>query len=236
MSYFSVTLVLFPPVIAAVYIGLILLRRAFSYSEKLPEEFALAVAWVFVVGGLFWLGVYFSDSIFLGFGVPWTWLAAAHFIFAGYGALTITAMTCRVISSKLAQRWIRVLIFIHPVSYLITAGGILGYPYCDELGATGYAFIFITQLGAFFFGKPNRMSKGPLVLFAISLIVPLGTIIPALSWAWGSPIFGIYDMVRYHGVANAIGHVCLGLTAFGWGRPKAHSKPLPSVTEIHLDP
>ncbi|WP_309398290.1 YndJ family transporter [Cerasicoccus maritimus] len=100
MSDLSVILLLAWPTMLAIGAGALLLRRAILLPARLPEEFALAGAWVFVVGSLFWLGVFLSGSTFLGFGAPWTWLTAAHFAFAGFGALTVTALSCRVVSSR----------------------------------------------------------------------------------------------------------------------------------------
>jgi len=211
------------PALLAVATGCILLRRAFARAELLFEEVALAVAWVFVVGSLVWLKVYLSDGTLLGFTAPWTWLAAAHFAAAGYGALTVTALTCRVVSDSRALRILRMLLIAHPVAYLVIAAGISGFPFCSEVGATSYELIFITQLGAFCYGRPDRIARGPRYMLALALIVPVGTLVFAIAWAFGSPIFDQTGMVRYHGLVNAVGHVGLGMAAFAWGRPQAHS-------------
>ena len=223
MSFSTVVAVLALPALVAIFVGLVLLRRAFTRPKVLPEEIALAVAWVFVVGSLVWLGVYLSESTLLGFGEPWTWITAAHFVFAGFGALTITSLSCRVVSKQRSLNVLRVLLIVHPLAYLVTAAGILGFRYCDEIGATSYALIFITQLGAALLGRPNRISRYPLILLIVALAVPLITIVPALAWAWGRPILDMMEMVRYHGIVNAVGHVGLGLLAFALGRPQSHS-------------
>lgn len=191
--------------------------------EVLPEEVALAVAWVFVVGSFVWLAAFLSDSTLLGFGAPWTWLAAAHFAAAGAGALTVTALTCRIVSDPCALAMLRVLLVVHPVAYLVTAAGISGLPYCDELGTVAYMLIFGAQLGGVAFGRPDRIARGPRRLLVVALCVPVATLVPALAWAWGSPMLNLEGMVRYHGLVNAVGHVGLGLAAFGWGRPSARS-------------
>jgi hypothetical protein len=216
------------PIVLAVAMGWILLRRAFARPELLSEEVALAGAWVFVVGSFVWLAVFLNGSTLLGFGAPWTWITASHFAAAGFGALTVTALTCRVVSDTRSLTILRVLLAAHPVAYLVTAAGILGFPYCDELGAASYELIFITQLGAFVFGRPDRIARGPRRLLVLALIVPVGTLLPALAWAWGRPMFDLTGMVRYHGLVSTIGHVGLGLTAFAWGRPQSHS-PIHSV-------
>lgn len=223
MTLPAVVTILAVPVLLAVFVGCHLLRRAFARQELLPEEVALAAAWVFIVGSFVWLGVYLNGSTLLGFGAPWTWLTAAHFAFAGFGAITVTALSCRVVSSSRSLRVLRTLLIVHPIAYLVTAGGILGYRFCDEVGASSYGLIFIAQLGAVVLGRPNRIGRGPLILVVVALTVPLVTMVPALAWAWGRPMFGISGMVRYHGIVNAIGHVGLGFCAFAWGRVSSHS-------------
>ena len=223
MAHTTVIAILTPPILLAIAVGCALWRRAFARPEVLPEEIALAAAWVFVVGSLVWLGAFLSGSTLLGFSAPWTWLAAAHFAFAGFGALTVTAFTCRVVSNRQSLRILRILLITHPIGYLVTAAGIAGVRYCDELGAASYELIFVTQLVAVVLGRPNRVAHGPRFLVVLALTVPVVTMVPALGWAWGSPIFDIAGMIRYHGIVNAVGHVGLGLAAFAWGRPLSHS-------------
>jgi hypothetical protein len=217
-----------PLALVAIGVGITLLRRAFARRELLPEEFALAGAWVFLVGSVLWLGVFLSDSSLLGFYAPWTWLTASHFAAAGFGALTVTALACRTVANARARRVLRVLLVVHPVVYLITAAGISGNPYCSELGAASYAVLFSVQLAAVLFGQPVRIARGPKRLLVAALSVPLWTMVPALAWACGRPLFDLDGMVRYHGLVNAVGHVGVGLVAFAWGRPRTHS-PLRSV-------
>jgi hypothetical protein len=207
----------------AVGMGSVLLRRAFSRTELLTEELALAGAWVFVVASLVWLKAFLSDETLLGFSAPWTWFTASHFAIAGFGALTVTALTCRVVSDTRALTVLRILVIAHPITYLVTAAGISGFPFCDELGAVTYQLLFVAQLGAVVLGKPNRMARNPRGLLIVALVTPVGTLVPALAWAWGHPIFDLSQMVRYHGLVNAVGHVGLGLLAFAWGRPAAHA-------------
>lgn len=223
MTNAAVTAFLAVPALLVMVVGCVLLRRALAKPGFLLEEYGLAVAWVFVVGSLVWLSAFLSGSTLLGFGAPWTWLAAAHFAFAGFGALTVTSLCCRVVSSRRALGILRALLIAHPIVYLVTAAGISGYRYCDELGAFGYEVIFVTQVGAIVFGRPNRMKQGPRVLLLFALTVPVFTLVPALAWAWGRPFLDMFEMVRYHGVINAIGHIGLGFAAFAWGRPPSHS-------------
>jgi hypothetical protein len=223
VTHITVIALLTVPALLAIATGTRLLRRAFQRTEFLPEELALAGAWVFMVASLVWLGAFLSGSTLLGFGAPWTWLAAAHFAFAGFGSLTLTALCCRAVSDARSLKTLRILLIAHPIAYLVTAAGISGFAYCDEVGAASYELIFITQLAAFLFGRPDRISRGTRLLVALALTVPVGTMVPALAWACGQPILDMTGMVHYHGLVNAIGHVGLGLAAFAIGRPKSHS-------------
>ena len=188
-----------------------------SNRRYLPEEIALVGAWVFLGGSLVWLAAYIFDYPLLGYTEPWTWLAAAHFAAAGFGALTITALTCKVVADRQWLRRLRLLLVAHPIAYLTIAAGISGWPFADEIGSSLYAILFVVQLCAYLLGKPNKLSRGPRILVGISLTVPVVTMVFALAWGWGRPIFEMDDMVRYHGIVNAIGHVGLGFIGFGWG-------------------
>lgn len=214
--------------VLAVLTGLVLLRRAFGRKRLLAEEVALAAAWVFVVGSLVWLYAFLRGCTLLGFAAPWTWLAAAHFAAAGFGALTVTALSCRALTNASALRVLRLVLLVHPAAYLVTAAGISGVPYCNELGAASYELIFTAQWGAFVLGSPTRIRGGARQLLFLALSVPVATLVPALAWACGSPLLDLSGMVRYHGLVNAIGHVGLALAAFAWSTPPAHS-PLRAV-------
>lgn len=221
--------------IMAVVAGSLLLRQALLRPTLLPEELALSLAWIYIVGALVWLDAFLHDTTLLGFYQPWTWLAAAHFTFAGWGALTITALTCRVVSNRRALKILRTLLAVHPVAYLMTAAGIVGVPYGDECSVVIYQLLFTTQLGAVVFGQADRIAHLPKRLLILALTVPVFTIIPAITWAWGNPILDMSQMVAYHGIVNALGHVGLGLTAFYWGRPLSHSSVViraPSDCEV----
>ena len=105
-----------------------------------------------------------------------------------------------------------------------TAAGILGFRFCDELGAVSYELIFVTQLGAVVLGRASRIARGPRLLLILSLAVPVATMAPALAWAWGRPLLDMTEMIWYHGLVNAFAHVGLGFAAFVWGRPPSHSQ------------
>lgn len=63
-------------------------------------------------------------------------------------------------------------------------------------------------------------------LLGLALVVPIVTLIPAVAWAWGHPLLSLDEMVRYHGLANAMGHAPLGLVSLAWIGPSRRYAPL----------
>lgn len=234
MSLFATITVLLFPSLFVIGMGSILLRKAFMRQSLLPEEITLAVSFIFLEGSLFWLGLYLSGSTFLGFTSPWTWLAAVHFAFAGFGALFITSLCCRVVTNRRSLLILRCLLVVHPIAYLLTAAGIVGYPYCDEISSLTYEALFLFQWLAVFHGKPYRLKSFPLAMILVALAIPVLTLIPAISWAWQRPLLDMDKMIYLHGIVNAIGHVGLGLFALAIGRPPSHS-PLNASKALHIN-
>ncbi len=214
----------------AVVGGLVRLRDALARPVILAEEVALAVACAFVAGGAVWLRAGLTESTFLGFGAPWTWLTAAHFAVAGYGALTISALSARLIRSGWSRRVMHAVLVLHPITFAFVAAGITGLPYVDRIGAVGYLVLFVVQVGAVgaaavrapvgarhAAGLPRAVGVGMLL---VSLTVPVVTVLPAVAWALGSPFWDLDGMIRYHGIASALGHAVLGLAAMAILRPR----------------
>jgi hypothetical protein len=80
MNYAVVIAILVVPVVLAIVIGSILLKKALTKPVILPEEIALPVAWFFIVGSLVWLGVFLSESTLLGFGAPELKKGSLHYL------------------------------------------------------------------------------------------------------------------------------------------------------------
>ncbi|MCB0323865.1 MAG: hypothetical protein KDD69_09840 [Bdellovibrionales bacterium] len=69
----------------------------------------------------------------------------------------------------------------HPIAYLITAAGVSGLAYSEELGATSYLLIFPIQLWAVVCGTTDRIGTYPRSLLILALVVPGITLLPALA-------------------------------------------------------
>jgi len=220
----------------AIVVGALLFRRALLRPMILLEELALAFSWSYVVGGALWLRAWVTESSFLGFVSPWTWLTASHFHVAGFGALTVSALATRMTRSPPSRRIMHVLLLAHPVLFALVAAGINGASHAAEVGAIGYLALFVVQLalvgvaaarvpvGAVHArGVARTIALGLLIL---ALAVPVATLVPAVAWSVGSPLWNLEQMIRYHGIVNALGHVVVGLVALAILRPK----PLLSAT------
>jgi hypothetical protein len=213
----------------AVVAGLVLLRRAFARPVLLVEELAVAMSWAFPVGGAIWFRAWVTDSAFLGFSSPWTWLTAAHFHVAGFGALLISALSTRAIRSPRSRHAMHALLVLHPLAFTCVAAGLAGVPEADRIGALGYLAIFVTQAVVVGVAVPRApadamrargaVRTAGVALLLTALLVPIVTLVPAAAWALDMPLWNLDDMIRYHGIANTIGHAALGLVALAILRP-----------------
>lgn len=204
---------------ASFFAGARLLRAALARPVLLLEELALVLACAYPVGAAAWLWAWLEGTTLLGFGAPWTWLTAAHFFVAGAGALALTALVTRLVDARLGRRVMLVLVALHPVAFATVAAGLSGVAWADELGAPLYALLFAVQAIVYLFATPSRGHAVARVGLGVALLVPIATLVPAVGWAWRRPMLSLDDMVRFHGVANALGHVGLGLAMLAWLRP-----------------
>lgn len=233
MTHAGAVALLTLPVLGAIGAGLAMLREAARRPVLVLEDVMMAAAWVYPVGAAFWLEAWLTDSSRLGFGTPWTWLTASHFMAAGFGALTVSAWTTRMVTGR-ARVVMHGLLLTHPVAFAAVAAGLSGVPMADEVGAPLYGGLFLLQAGVYVFAaKP----QGPLVARAglgVALCVPIATLLPAVGWAWGRPLWSMDEMVRFHGIVNAVGHAGLGLAMLAWLRPARRWPPLQApLSRLH---
>lgn len=219
MSHAGAVAVLMLPVLGALLAGWVQLRRTARRSALLTEDVMLAFAWVFPVGAAFWLEAWLSDSSRLGFGAPWTWLTASHFMVAGFGALSVSAWMTRTIPTPKARRVMHGLLLLHPFAFASVAAGLTGVPFFDEVGAVLYETLFVVQAVLYLVAARPLGPWLARVLLGVALWVPVATLLPAMAWAWGHPVWSMDEMVAYHGLVNAIGHAGLGLAMLAWLRP-----------------
>lgn len=207
-------------------VGLGLLRAALRRPILAFEDLALAMAWIFPIGAAVWFAAYLSGTSLLGFGAPWTWLTAAHFLVAGFGALILSAWLARTVHGTRPKAVMAGVLIGHPVAFAAVGGGIAGVAWLDEVGSVLYEVLFVTQAAVYFCAARPHGSRFARGLLGVALVVPTLTLIPAMGWAWGRPPWGLDEMALYHGVGNAVGHVILGLVALTWLAPSRRSRPL----------
>ena len=207
------------PILGAIAAGVVQVARAARRPVLALEDLMLALAWVYPLGAAFWFEAWLTDDSRLGFGAPWTWLTASHFMVAGFGALTVSAWMARTIPKGRARTVMHGVLLLHPLAFAAVAAGLTGVPLFDEIGAASYGGLFVTQ--AVLYGLAARPPGPPLAraLLGLALWVPVATLVPAIGWAWGHPLLSMDAMVRYHGLVNAFGHAGLGLVALAWMRP-----------------
>jgi hypothetical protein len=227
VSHFTSIAILALPAFALVVAGCWLLRELARRPLLLLEDLALVVSVFFGLGSLVWLEAYLAGATLFGFAAPWTWLTAAHFAVAGGGALALSSLLVRVLPTNRSRRVVQGLLLLHPLAFALTAAGIQGVPGLDEIGALAYALLFVTQALAFVFAFPSEGPRAARLALGLALLVPVITALPAFTWAWGLTAWDLDEMIRYHGVLNAAGHVGLGLAAILWLKP---SRRLPRLS------
>ncbi|MBV1859515.1 MAG: YndJ family protein [Nannocystaceae bacterium] len=226
MTHAAAVAMLSFPVLVTVRAGWVQLRRTARRSALLPEDLMLTLAWVFPLGAAVWLEAWLSNSSRLGFGSPWTWLTASHFMVAGFGALTVSAWMTRTIPTLRARRVMYGLLLLHPLAFAAVALGLTGVPFFDEVGAVAYEALFGIQAVLYLVAARPRGSWLARTLLGVALWIPVATLLPAVAWAWGHPVWSMDEMVAYHGLVNAIGHVGLGLGMLAWLRPPRRLSPV----------
>jgi hypothetical protein len=140
----------------------------------------------------------------LGVGEPISELTAVHFTYAGAGALSLAR----------GMRRVRVITGMAPP---VVALGFVSGAAIPQFGGAVLMTIGVWSIGA-------RHAKCALdrheeaaarVLLAISAVSITAPMVLAMSWAagehWSVPALSIPDMVRAHGIANALGFTVCGL-------------------------
>ncbi len=204
--------------VGGVVVGFQALQRALSRPILQASEAALALAWVWVVGGGVWLYVYAANTSLLGFSGRWALLTAAHFHAAGFAAISLTSLIVRATDRG---RW---LLVIHPIVFALVAAGLTGMRALEQIGTVGYIVLFVAQWVVALGARLARRRGGVIVLLALT--VPVGALCLAFDWALGGRHLDLGQMAWMHGVVNALGHGVLGLLGFGRMQASPRSAPV----------
>jgi hypothetical protein len=202
-----------------------LLRRRSLRLEEALLDYALATPAVAAL----WLSVYQLELSFRGFTGLWAALTTAHFIFAGFGALTLTALLAREVPAVgNLRRVLYVAAGLLALGLPVLALGIDGRPQLERAGV-GIHGLALPLLAAVQ-GCTAWRSRHVPALRRVALGLSALTVVFTASLAVGYgllrlPSLSVPRMVHMHGLCNAFGFVGLGLWALRSWHDGAAARP-----------
>jgi hypothetical protein len=210
------------PWLAVSGIGALLSLIWWLRSDHRLRDLLWPAAWAYLVVGAAWLAADRLDLTPFGYSEPFVQLTAVHFHYAGFASVTLVGA---------AWCWL-------PRSHSAAIAAILTVV-ASPIIAMGFTFAAVLQIvGAVLLTvglwmlawvtvrhvvpSVDRLSAG---LLAVSSIAVLAPMFLAVQWAvgvtFGTPALSIPDMVRFHGITNAVGFTLLGV--LGWRRLSAQA-------------
>jgi hypothetical protein len=146
-----------------------------------------------------------------GIGEPIVELTAVHYLFAGTGAITLAGAT----GSRAA---VAITVIAPPV---VALGFVTGWA-APQVGGAVLMAIGVLLVAALQLRLARRRPGwrgAALVLSGLAVWAPMAL---AVAWAagqhWEVPALSVPDMVRWHGLPNAVGFVVVGLLGSREGR------------------
>ncbi|HMR04401.1 MAG TPA: YndJ family transporter [Polyangiaceae bacterium] len=193
-----------------------------------PEDFLLDYALVTPPVAALWLWVYQLELSFRGFSGLWAVLTLAHFIFAGFGTLTLVAMLARAqpANGKLRQALTLVAVLLG-LGLPVLALGIDGRPDLERVGVGTYglALPLLAVIQGSTAWRSRRVSGLRRAALGLSALTVVCTAVLAVGYGLlRLPSLSIPRMVHLHGLANAFGFVGLGLWALSSWHDAAPAK------------
>lgn len=168
-----------------------------------------------------------------GIGEPIVRLTAVHYLYAGVGALAV-ARRLRVERGPTRSTTLA-LVATAVAPPIVAVGFILGGPVL-QIGGAVLMTIGVWASAAVLLGRAvDGSGEGTSALRIGAGLAPWIPMVLAVAWATAQhvadvPALSIPDMARYHGLANGIGFVLLGLLAT---RPPARTAPQePMLLEV----
>lgn len=152
-----------------------------------------------------------------GIGEPIVRLTTVHYLYAGVGTLTIAWRLRR--AGDIGDRLATLAVAASAAAPLIVAAGfVLGQP-LPQIGGAALMTIGVWSSAVVLFASVRRSTDtSDWLLRSAAGLTPWVPMVLALAWATaqhvaGTPAFSVPDMARFHGLANGIGFVFLGLLA-----------------------
>ena len=176
---------------------------------------AWVVAAAYLAVGAAWV---VADRLALapaGVMAPFVQLTAIHFHHAGFGAAVLAACTWRARPSRGSGVALALVVAGPPV----VATGFLLHGLLQVVGAALLAVgLWVLAWQVVVAGLAGQVTGTSRVLLTVSALATLAPMVLAVQWAsgsaFGTPALGIPAMARWHGIANAVGFVLLGVV--GW--------------------
>jgi hypothetical protein len=195
------------------------LLRFFAHGFAQTEEVALDVAMLLLPVGSGWLICSRAGLQPGGFSEPIITLTAAHFHYAGFGALTLAGLAGRRLA--LDRPAVR-LLYRLTVAGIIVAIPLVALAISDILpeppGAILLAISLVALSGLVATLIPRvspPLARGLLIVSALAPLLPMALASAyALREQYPAITLTIAQMVRFHGLVNAIGFVLCGLLAW----------------------
>ncbi|MBI1880692.1 MAG: YndJ family protein [Chloroflexi bacterium] len=199
-----------------------------GFRDLLEIGLDAGLAYLAVGGG--WLVLSRLGLNPLGFGDLIVLLTAVHFHYAGFAAPIISSRIGYLLTSfpLTTRRVHRISLIGVIVGMLLVAAGITFSPLLELIGAVEFAtslailaYLMITYASKVIGDRPARIL---LTVSAICLIIGMVlTYAYAISEFTGYYLVVIPQMVRFHGVSNALGFVLCGLLACHLGLTRVNS-------------
>ncbi len=175
---------------------------------------AWVVAPAYLAVGAAWLLADRLDLAPVGVTAPLVQLTAIHFHHAGFGAAVLATCTWQVRPSRGAGAALAMILAGPPV----VAVGFLTSGVLQVLGALLLAVGLWALAWQVVRHVAPRFAGAPRILLVVSALATLAPMVLAVQWAagsaFGTPALSIPAMALWHGLANAVGFVLLGV--LGW--------------------
>ncbi|MCB9587005.1 MAG: YndJ family protein [Polyangiaceae bacterium] len=195
--------------LAVALVGALELRRRFRQPASVCSNLGLLLL---PVAGAWHLAERMGWTV-LGFSGLWAGLTAAHFHFAGFATPILLSRGLFRAGGSSVRQWAEVALLALGVPSVA-----LGITFSPVLALFGTACM-VLPIWSYAFGALRAKAGTGLVrlLRSLSALVPLLTMSLALAWSLSVVLrvswLDLNQMIRYHGLANALGFISLGFAA-----------------------
>lgn len=195
------------------------LTRAFGAGRPI-EELSVAAGFVYLAVGGGWFVLWRSGVAIMDLGEHVPLLTAIHFHYAGFASPILVGFVGRELRAAHTRLWpvyagAALLVIVGPALVALGIAGVrmIEAPAAAVLAA-GTATVALLALALLL----RRVGAATQALLAVSSAAAVVAMTLAFVYAVGNPLgisaIALEDMVRWHGVLNALGYVLCGLLAW----------------------